>query len=794
MAVVPTKRVFIPHRESRQSCAARDSDFVKRPRAMKKIWRYLFRLVVLGVVAFVTAVYIVPMFVPLPQQLVEQKADPSTVVTDRYGHPLRRFLVNGEEVVSAYAKLDDIPQALIDATVAAEDKRYWDHNGIDYAAILRAARDALRHGRQVSGASTITQQLIKISSPPKARTLKTKIYEVFAARRLEMTHKKEWILENYLNRLPYGNMRTGCRTAARGYFGKPLKDLSLAECAFLSGLPNKPTRYNPYRNFKGAQTRQIWILDRMHEDEYITSEAWARAKHEKLVLVNEQAAFRAPHAVDLIVEQHRELLKPGQVRSTIDLELQTFAERAIASHLVYISGKKETSPYLHAAVVVIENQTGDILVLTGSRDYFNAHAGQINGAWTPRSPGSALKPFTYLQALEKGLPSTTVLADVPTDFMTSTGVYRPVNYDQTFRGPVRIRYALGNSLNIPAIRMLEQIGGAPILQQTLTDLGLTTLSESPETYGLGLTIGNAEVRLLELTNAYACLARLGLWKPYRILAAQPESEPKRLFSEDASYIIADMMSDPAARAQSFGWNNPLRFDRFRAAAKTGTSSDYRDAWTLGFTPDYTVGVWVGNFDNSSLDHFSGAAGAGPIFHAVLDRLHQEKLPQWYEEPDSVVEIQIDPATGHLLTPGLNLNEVETELSLRAHLPSEASPADYDEEGRALLTDNYRDWLASAPAAVQQRLAIRAANSEPRPFKIVSPPEGLVIYLDPDLVNGGRTLRLATDAPHPIQWTSSTLQINSENQTATLTPGNHQLTAEDPQTGLQRTVSISVEDT
>ena len=718
------------------------------------------------------------MFATLPAGI--QKAnDPSTIVTDRHGEPLRRFLVNGEEVVTPFASLGRIPQDLIDATIAAEDKRYWEHGGLDFAAIIRAARDAARHRRQVSGASTISQQLIKITTdPPRPRTLKTKAIEAICARKLEMLRSKEWILENYLNRLPYGNLRMGCRAAAEGYFDKPLSDLSLAECALLAGLPNKPTRFNPYKNLKGAQERQVWILERMLEDGYITEDELERAKNEKLVIVHGGGAFRAPHAVDLIVAQRPQQLLPGEVRSTLDLDLQNFAAQAIDTHLQFIASRRETSPFLHAAVVVIDNGTGEVLALTGSRDYFAAAAGQINGAWTPRSPGSALKPFTYLLALERGFPATTVLPDIRTDFSTPSGAYRPVNYDRTFSGPIRMRYALGNSLNIPAVRMLRQLGGPKPLHEILVSLGLTSLTESHVEYGLGLTIGTAEVRLLELTNAYACLARLGEWRPYRLLLDDSAIDPKRLFSAKSCYLIADMLSDPASRAQSFGWTNPLNFAGYKVAAKTGTSSDYRDAWTVGFTPQYTVGVWVGNFDNTPLDHFSGVAGAGPIFHAVIEHLHESVEATWYPRLRSIITVEVDPFTGRQAR-GTGARELIDE----SNPPAFAAAEDYDEKGRTLLPPIYADWLATASPGLRERLAIDPAAAGAAPFEILSPLEGMVIVLDPDIANGGRILPLRTNLGGPAHWSSPTLEIDPKAQTVILTPGEHELIAEDPANGV-----------
>lgn len=731
----------------------------------------------------------IPLGMPLPDGLRGELVR-STILTDEAGKPLRRFLVSGESVVLHYVTLEEMPPHFIEATVAAEDKRFWSHRGIDYAALLRASRDAARHGFAVSGASTITQQLVKLTSAPRPRCLRTKVLEMLGARKLEMLHDKRWILENYINRLPYGNLRIGCSAAAEGYFGKPVADLTLAEGALLAGLPNKPTRFNPYRNFPAAKERQQLVLQRMREEGYITEDEWKRAGDEKLRIESTQSVFQAPHAVELLLATRPEALRPGEVRTSLNLELQEFTEHAVAEHLHFIALHRSISPFLHAAVVVIENKTGKVRVLTGSRSYDDSRAGQINGAWVPRSPGSTLKPFTYLLALERGMPPSSVLADVPAEFVTKTGLYRPVNYDRSYSGPVSLRRALGNSLNVPAVRLLQAIGGPAALQEALTSCGISTLTEPDWHYGLGLTIGGAEVRLLELTNAYACLARLGEWLPWRLLEADEQPAPRRLFSPDSCYLLADILSDPAARAQCFGWNTALEVPGIRVAAKTGTSSDYRDGWTLGFTPDYTVGVWIGNFDHSPLDRFSGVAGAGPIFQAVMKRLAESGNPRWYERPAGVCEVNVDPRTGKQAERAWKPSRVAKELALRSAMPELARKDDYDAAGRVRLPSEYREWLETASATWKLEAVVRDDPQKPE-FRITSPVEGMVIYLDPDLPDGGRRLRLRASGGEVI-WTSTSLQI--EGDVAHLVPGHHELVAEDPQTGFRKAVHIAVEQT
>jgi len=295
-----------------------------------------------------------------------------------------------------------------------------------------------------------------------------------------------------------------------------------------------------------------------------------------------------------------------------------------------------------------------------------------------------------------------------------------------------------------------------------------------------------------LTNAVRLPGTAREFKPWRLLLDAPAGPSKRLFDEDASYVIADMLSDNSSRARNFGWNNPLHFDTFRAAAKTGTSSDFRDGWTLGFTPEFTVGVWVGNFDNTPLDRFSGTAGAGPIFHAVLERLHRERPATWDHPVDGVAAISVDPLTGHQVAPGVPVvDPVETPV-LRRAMPRLASADDYDAQGRVLLSSLYSEWHKTAPSQLRERTVVQTGIVTERQFEIRCPVDGLVVYLDPDLPDGGSRLQLAADIDG-IEWSSPTLRIDPASRTAQLVPGEHEISAEDPVTGLRRTVRITVKE-
>jgi penicillin-binding protein 1C len=404
----------------------------------------------------------------------------------------------------------------------------------------------------------------------------------------------------------------------------------------------------------------------------------------------------------------------------------------------------------------------------------------VNGAWSPRSAGSTIKPFTYLLALEHGATPASVAADVPAFFDTPTGSYHPENYTRRCSGPVRYRDALANSLNIPAVRVLAAFGGPSVLHARLTDLGFTSLTKPVAEYGLGLTIGNAEVRLLELTNAYACLARLGNAKPYRLLASQPTGE-RALCDPRAAWLIADMLGDNAARTPSFGANSPLRFD-FPVACKTGTSTDYRDNWAMGYTPEFTVGVWAGNFDGSAMRGVSGVSGAAPILHAIFEHLHERFGTSWYATPPGIVERDVHPLTGKLLT--APRSDGVREKFLAEHLPPVESPADCDGAGRVKLGDEYAAWFASA----ENSLADRAVLVESGHLRIVAPAPGTTFIIDPDLPSS-RRVRLVAAGSAEAQWQSDSLRC--EGGMALLAEGEHHLRVVDPTTGAHAETWIRV---
>lgn len=768
-----------------------------------------------GLAGVLAGLYLVPWFFPLPETL--GTAAPSGILfVDREGRPVRRLL-DGELRADEPATYGEFPGNLVLATLAAEDSRYFSHGGIDFLGVMRAVRDALLHREFVSGASTITQQTIKLYGPPRRRDFRTKIIEAFTARHLEMTTDKETILTAYLNHLPYGNQFTGARAAARGYFGKPLGDLSLAESALLAGLPNKPTKLNPWKNLEGARQRQLWILGRMREEGYIDEAQFAAALIEEPKLIaGHERSFHAPHFTELLLEREGPAIEAAKtsgavVRTTLDLRLQHGVENIVSAELARLAHQAGEENDLQAAVVVIENASGGILALSGSRSFFGSAAGQVNGAWRPRSAGSTLKPFTYALALQRDATAATILADTPIEYITPTGTYQPVNFSRRFLGPVSVRHALANSLNVPAVKLLDEIGGPTRLHDCLVkDLHFTSLAPTATEYGLGLTLGNAEVRLLELTNGYATLARLGEWKPVRFLhgldplasptqQGQAGADSRRVFDTDAAWLIGDILSDERARALAFGLNSPLNLP-FRVAAKTGTSTDFRDSWTIGYTPDFTVGVWVGRFDNRPLKRISGAMGAAPIFHQVMVRLHRDHGARWYERPAGATEVVVDRISGKRPPEGIALPEsrVRKEWFVRGRIPSLASAADYDGQTRTRLPLTYATWWRepSNPLKNDAIVEVPAESAPVADFRIVSPLEGTVAFIDPDLPASGARfpLEVAGSGREEIEWSSESLSVESENGKSwlVLQPGEHEVVALDRKSGRSVKSRLKVE--
>lgn len=742
----------------------------------RKIPRKLLFAIAIPIIAWLLGWYALPFLYQIPESLTEKPAA-SPVLSDRHGKTIAHLTFD-DFTRSAPVSLAEIPQTLIDATLAAEDKRFHQHGGIDLVATLRAAWDLARKREVVSGASTITQQLVKISSPPAKRNLPTKFRETMIARRLEMKFGKQEILERYLARLDYGNLRISPTEAARFYFQKPLTDLSLAESALLAGLPQGPSWLNPLRHPQRATTRRNLVLDRLEKNLNYPPERIALAKSETLQLRPIREIRTAPW-----------LNRPADAstRTTLDADLQQEAERIVSEE----TAKLKHANLRHAAVVVIHNPSGEILAMVSSADWNDPRGGKIHGALAPRSPGSALKPFTYILSFRHlgKLPSS-ILADIPTPLRTEQGLKVPENYDRTYRGPVTLRHALACSLNIPAMREVDAHGGPQLLHHFLRDLGLSTLRDNPTEYGVGLTLGNAPVRLIELANAYATIARGGKFLPMRLfLDDSPTPEAERIFEADSAILISDILSDPIARAPSFPPGGPLDLP-FRAAVKTGTSSDFRDNWCIGYTPEFTVAVWAGNFEHQPMQNISGVAGAGPIYQRLMLRLHAENPPTSPPHPDPWKRVIIDPRNGKKppTQPLASNIPNQTFILPPNHQTPQATAADYDPQGRAKIPSEYHDWFHSTHNLRRHELVLDT-TPDTRPLRITRPQNNTTVWLDPEIPGSNKLLPLVSNLPQQTLWSSPTLTI--ENHSAQLTEGSHQIIATDQRDGSTRDITIHV---
>jgi penicillin-binding protein 1C len=636
---------------------------------------------VIAILAVATVVFLAW---PLPSQLLDDADNSSTVLTDRNGEVL--YEVRKPTLgLKHQTPLSQVPKNVLNAFLATEDRRFYFHPGVDPIAIARSAVLNLRYGQVISGGSTITQQFVRNSIGLEQRNPLSKAYEAYLALRIELFMSKEDILESYVNTAYFGQQAYGIRAASQTYFGKELHELSLAESAMLVGLVQSPSAYNPRKNFAAAKARQGRVLQAMVDTGYITQQQKDEALAEPLQFSRSLVKIRAPHFVFWVLQQHPELaLSGGSVATTLDLGLQTDVERIVRQRLEALSDANVTS----AAVVVLDAKNGDILSMVGSADYFDESLdGAVNVATAKRQPGSALKPFVYALAMARGDTAATTVPDVETQFFTQQGnPYIPRNYDYGYHGLVRYREALANSYNIAAVRTLEKVG-VQTLMSFLSKAGITTLDQAPEHYGLALALGDAEVRLLELAEAYGVFARKGVTLRHRELLSTPPAVGTALLREEIAWLIADILSDNGARVDEFGGDSPLNLP-FPAAAKTGTTRNSRDNWTIGFTQDRIVGVWVGNADNTPMRGTSGITGAGPIYHDVMLAASRGSRPSLPARPSGMESAVICRLSGKLATE-------QCPETLTEYFAPGTKPAEADDMYRSVLLDRRNGLLAGS---------------------------------------------------------------------------------------------------
>lgn len=626
----------------------------------------LAKLAFFGVIGFfVFLFFILPLLafnLPSPDKIVRRTGF-STKILDRNGETLYDIYSNQDRTP---VDIKDIPTYLKQATISIEDKNFYKHQGFDPVGILRGFLHIFSAG-WATGGSTLTQQLVKNALLTNDRSIIRKVKEFVLAVQIEKKYSKDQILQMYLNEVPYGGTAFGVESAAETYFGKKVSDLNLVESAVLAGLPQSPSVYSPYSSTPKAYVQRTKdVLRRMREDGYITKgqEAAAIAQVPNVTFQARGADFKAPHFVQYVqnILEDRygaSAVEQGglKVTTTLDLKLQEKAESIVADEI----SKVESQHITNGAAVVIDPETGQILAMVGSKNFNDPnYDGQVNVTVALRQPGSSFKPFTYVTAFKKGYTPSTLLMDVPTEFPggANNPPYKPVNYDGKYRGPIQVRFALANSINIPAVKMLAMVGIKDVLK-TATDMGITTLPPTDTTLnhvGLSLTLGGGEVRLLDLTDAYSGFVNKGYQvTPIAILKVEDvngkvleEAKPekgKRVLSEAESYLIDDILSDNDARKDVFGPNSLLNVPN--VMVKTGTTNDKRDNWTVGGNDNAMVGVWVGNNDNSPmLNVASGISGASPIWRRIVTEALAGKPAKSFQVPNGIVSASVDIVSGY----------------------------------------------------------------------------------------------------------------------------------------------------
>jgi penicillin-binding protein 1C len=677
--------------------------------------------------------------------------------SDRNGLPLGTLLTRDQEHTSVVA-LNQVSPQFTHAILAAEDGSFYHHGALDMKAVIRAGKEAIHAKRIVSGASTITMQLARMLDPVP-RSFSGKLSEIWLSWRLAAGMNKDEILSAYINRLPMGGNIYGVEAAARTYFSIPASELNLAQASLLAAIPNNPTYFNPYEHWERLKERQKYVLNRMVQEKYISGALADRTSTEKIVFQSRQRGIiAAPHFLFWLANQFdkAQTAENSPIRTTINRPLQQFVEAQVQQVISSLAANNVHD----AAALVIDNHTGEILAYVGSPDYFNeAKLGRNDGVQALRQPGSTLKPFVYELALEKGLiRPNTILADVPAHYaIPGARLYSPTDYTERFLGPVRVRIALANSLNVPAVRVLEKVGVETFLER-LHQLGFENLNQTPEHYGLGLTLGSGEVSLWELARAYLTIARQGdatplvstfsdslIQNPSHAESAS-KVQPQIPNSTTIWQLITNILSDNHARATAFGVDSVLNLP-FPVAVKTGTSSNFRDTWTVGFTTDYTVATWVGNFNGEPMRQVSGVTGAAPLWNRIMLHLHEHQEPAGFPPPEGLVQLPVCAISGLRPTPDC------TSVVQEYFYPEDKVA--YEGDNPFNLPPEYDEWLAK-----QQQSSLISSN-----LRILSPHHGDLFLLYPgEEAKQKLEFKLAGNKSAPVEWwlNGEKLDTNSAN--------------------------------
>jgi len=637
-------------------------------------------LIALFIFLFFVICYLLFVFfrdLPSPNRLSSYEIPQTTRIFDRKGNLLYEIYAEQNRTL---VHLSDIPVFLRQATISIEDKDFYRHQGVNpVGGILRAAKETILR-QKLQGGSTITQQLVKTALLSSERTLTRKVKEMILAFWTEKLYSKDQILELYLNQVPYGGTAWGIEAASETYFGKKVKDLNLSESALLAGLPAAPTLYSPFGAHPDlAKKRQEDVLKRMVEDGYITKSDEEEAKNGELKYRSQKTDIKAPHFVmyvkEKLVEKYGETMveKGGlQVTTTLDLPLQEMAQNTTSSEITKLKNLKVGN----GATLITRPPTGEILAMVGSTDYFATTSGNFNVTTSERQPGSAFKPINYAVGLEtKKITPATLFIDNPTCFSVfGQKPYCPANYDGKFHGPVQMRFALGNSFNIPAVKMMA-INGVETVIASASAMGISTLKD-PSRYGLSLTLGGGEVTMIDMAKAFAVFANSGVKRELTTLLKVTDKNGKVLeefkdpnftpdvklplnypsillingpnvLSSETAFLISHILLDNNARSQSFGPSSFLTIPNRAVSVKTGTTDDKRDNWTIGFTPNFLVAVWVGNNDNTPMHPYltSGITGAAPIWNKIMVETIKNQPDLWPRQPADIVGAHICSLSG-----------------------------------------------------------------------------------------------------------------------------------------------------
>lgn len=628
-----------------------------------------------------------------------------TIYTDRHGERLSATYENRWNMHDRIA-LHTAPELLRAAFIAAEDRRFATHHGVDWTARAAATYANLRAGRVVRGASTITEQVVRMLHP-RARTPWSRWLEGFEAARLERVHGKLAILEFYLNQVPYAARRRGVVQAARYYFDRDLATLNEKELLALAVIVRAPRWFDPAARTPALERGIAAVAQSLHRDGRLALDA-AAISAQALSPRRSAEPAKVAHFLRYINAREPGAGTGGFTQTTLDLNVQRSVQQILDRRLVDLAGR-----HVHnAAVLAVDHTRNEILAwVVGNAGQDDKPFSAIDAVTIRRQPGSTLKPLLYTEALQQGLSVATVIDDVPLEQNVGLGLHTVTNYSHRHYGPVSVREALGNSLNIPAVRMAQFVGAATFIDR-LHELGIDSLTEHPDVYGDGIALGNGEVTLFELVQAYTALARMGEFKPLRLLAGEPASSV-RVFSEDVTSLIADILSDPQARELEFGPDSILNFAA-PTAVKTGTSSDYRDAWAIGYDDRYTVGVWMGNLDYSAMHEVTGSTGPALVLRASLRELNRHREHGALYRSANLVQRTVCRETG-----------------LAADLPC----------------DMRDEWFVRG-------VAPRALPSANTPVRLQKPINGLRLAMDPRIPDEHEVFRFelaGVEAPRRVHW-------------------------------------------